>query len=388
MSRFYAKFSEADDEIITFSTAKERDAWVNFQDEISVATKQTKENAAFRRVPLTTKEATYIIKSKDLILYHDKESDGTVRDIYVPRSVAYGSYNPEKTKSKKGTNKMENTVKINRKVTLTPEYNFMTRKAMCEQVMQNAYAIGYKKIALIDVGLLNIPPYQREQRTHVYRIAENWDDHECDVVKVSYDRLFPCFNVINGQHRCSAAKMRGIKFVVCEIETGMNTSSEARMFVTENTNSKRLNPFDEYKANQFIADEDDNDLSRLDKRIAKVCDDYNITVKQSQGCGVLKTVPHARKIMKREGEDGLSFIFEVIQDSHWDKFPNGYSYVVMEALRKIYNVHNDDLDAVKRKLVSKLSTSSPREIESIGNGRYPNLGRTARWDAVLSEIAD
>lgn len=387
MSRFYAKFSEADDEIITFSTAKERDAWVNFQDEISVATRQTKENATFQRVPLTTKEATYIIKSKDLILYHDKESDGTVRDIYVPRSVAYGSYNPEKTKSKKGTNKMETTVKINRKVTLTPEYNLMTRKAMCEQVMQNAYAIGYKKIALIDVGLLNIPPYQRERRTHVWRIAENWDDHECDVVKVSYDRQHSCFNVINGQHRCSAAKMRGINFVVCEIETGMNTSSEARMFVSENTNSKKLNPFDEYKANQFISEEDDNDLSRLDKRIAKVCDDYNVAVRQSHGCGVLKTVPHARKIMKREGEEGLSFIFEVIQDSHWDKFPNGYSYVVMEALRKIYNVHNDNLDGVKRKLVAKLSASSPREIESIGNGRYPNLGRTARWDAVLSEIA-
>ena len=252
--------------------------------------------------------------------------------------------------------------------------------------MQNTVKIGNKQFAWIDIGLLNIPKYQRERTNHVYNIALNWDDNKCDVIRVSYDEKYYMFNVVDGQHRAAAAKMRGIPFIVCEITTGLNESSEARMFVDCNIGRKKLNPYDEYKANQYISESDDNDLSRLDKRIAKVCEDYNVAVNKSQGCGVLKTVPHARKIMKREGEEGLSFIFEVIQDSHWDKFPNGYSYVVMEALRKVYNLHMDDLDEAKRKLVQKLAYSSPREVESIGNAKYANLGRTARWDAVLTDI--
>lgn len=384
MSKFYARFKETENEIIVFTTKSERDDWVNYKDEFSVANGCTAENSSFERIPLTTKEVTYIIKSEGLILYHDKDSFGVTREIYVPRSISRGKRTSTKTnKTEKENN---NTMKINRKVKLTPEYGLMERKPMAALVMQNATTVGTKKFAWIDVSLLNIPPYQRERRNHVYKIAENWDDSKCDVLKVSYDEINSCFNVYDGQHRAAAAKMCGVHFLVCEIATGMNTSSEARAFVDCNVSRKKLNPYDEYKANLFISDEDDTDLSRLDKRIAKVCDDYNVEVKAGQGCGVLKTVPHARKIMQREGEPGLEFIFEVIQDSHWDKFKNGYCYMVMESLRKVYNVHIDELDMAKKKLVSALTTSSPHDVESIGNGKYANLGRAARWDAVLSDI--
>ena len=105
--KFYAKFKETDDEIITFRTAQERDAWVAYQDAFSITHGVTPENSTFERVSLTTKEATYIIKSKGLILYHDKESDGTIREIYVPRSAAAGAYDPNKINNQKGTNDME-----------------------------------------------------------------------------------------------------------------------------------------------------------------------------------------------------------------------------------------------------------------------------------------
>lgn len=388
MSKFYAKFKETDDEIIVFKTQQERDDWVNFKDEFSVLAGCTKENSTLEREPLTKKEATYLIKSRDLSVSYDKDFIGNIRELYVPRSPACMTRKSIENKETKERNKMQSntTQKINRKISLTPEYGIVERKPMAALVMQNAVSVGTKKFAWIDVALLNIPPYQRARRNHVYKIAEEWDSRKCDVIRVSYDENNNCFNVVDGQHRAAAAKMCGERYLVCEIETGMNISSEAKLFVEFNVGRKKLNPFDEYKANQFISEEDDTELSKLDKRIAKVCDDYNVEVRQSAGCGTLKTIPHARKIIKREGEPGLEFIFEVIQDSHWDKFPNGYSYVVMEAFRKIYDTHSNNLDSVKKKLISELSKSSPREIEALGNRKYPNLGRTARWDAVMAQI--
>ena len=182
--------------------------------------------------------------------------------------------------------------------------------------------------------------------------------------------------------------MRGIEYLVCEILNGMNDSSEARLFVDANVNSKKLSPFDTYKANLFIAEEDDTELSRIDKRIAKICAEYGISVRKSEAVGTLKSVPHTRKIIKseNEGEACLRFIFEVIQGSQWDKFKNGYSYIVVNALRKVYNDNKDNLSFVKTRMCNYLIKSSPREIEAIGNSKYANLGRTARWDAVLSQI--
>lgn len=290
--KFYAKFKDDDEEIIVFPTQQERDEWVNFEDEFSKSIGCTKHNATFERAALTTKEATYLIKSNNLFLSYDKDCMGNIRELYVPRSSGCRtrkSANKHENESKEVKNMKSNTTtKINKKVNLAPGYGVIERKAMASLVMQNAVTVGTKKFAWIDVALLNIPPYQRERKKHVYKIAEEWDAQKCDVIRVSYDENNSCFNVVDGQHRAAAAKMCGEHYLVCEIETGMNLSSEAKLFVEFNVGRKKLNPYDEYKANQFISEDDDTELSKLDKRIAKVCDDYNIEVRPGQGCGILR----------------------------------------------------------------------------------------------------
>lgn len=178
MSKYYAKFKETENEIIVFATKQERDDWVNFKDEFSVTNGCTSENSSFERMPLTTKEATYIIKSKGLTLYYDKDSFGVAREIYIPRSTSRGWRTSTKTNKTEVEN--NNMMKINRKVKLTPDYGLVERKPMAALVMQNATIIGTKKFAWIDVSLLNIPPYQRERRNHVYKIAGNWDADNID----------------------------------------------------------------------------------------------------------------------------------------------------------------------------------------------------------------
>lgn len=370
MPKYYARFKETKEEIIAFPTQEQRDNWVNFKDEFSLATKNSAEITTFQRIPLTQRQANYIIKT--LCLTETFPEYLVDENITIFRNIT-------------GERKI---MKKSNKINLEPTMGLTERKMIASATEKNAIKIGTKKLAWIPVDIMNIKPYQRDRQRHINNIAENWDDNKCNVLTVSYEEENGWFNVVDGQHRAVAARMRGIEYLVCEILNGLNDSGEAKLFVDANINSKKLSPYDVFKANQFISQEDDTELSILDKRLKKICDEYNIQVKKSEACGTLKSVPHTRKILanKNEGEECLRFIFDVISGSQWDKLKNGYCYVVVNALRKVYDEHKDDLEITKKQLCNYMLRHTYKDIDGMGMSKYPNLGRTARWDAVMSQI--
>ena len=375
MSKFYARFKHTKEEIIVFPTQQERDDWVNFQDKFSKSTNSTAENATFDRIPLTERQANYIIRTLGL-------TETTTEHLNGSKVMMYTITNSENKEGEK------RTMKRNGKITLQPTMGIAERKMIASATEKNAIRIGTKKLAWIPVELMNIPPYQREKQKHVNSIAENWDDDKCDVLTVSYDAENGWFNVMDGQHRAIAAKMRGVEYLVAEIRTGWNRSQESSFYVHQNTSSKKLSHFDVFKANQFISTEDDTVTSILDKRLKAICDEYGIEVRKSEACGVLKSVLHTRKILgnKDKGEACLRFIFEVIQGSQWDKFSNGYCYVVVNALSKVYSEHKDNLEYAKKQLCNYMIKHTYKDLDVLGMSQFANLGRTARWDAVMSQI--
>lgn len=273
--------------------------------------------------------------------------------------------------------------KIEFKPTITNE---IQRKKLAASIVRNAMHIGNKTIAWVPVELLNIQPYQRKRQRHVTQIAENWDDAKCNVCLVSYDVENGWFNLMDGQHRGAAARMRGVEYLVCEIFMDMTLSKEAAMFVAQNENTKRLSTFDTYKANQFIEGSEETELSAIDKRIAAVCKKFDVKVTKTNGAGTLKSVPVSRAIIKRDGEDGLIFVFSVIQDSHWDNYKDGYGSDLMQSLGKIYFLYKQDLQRVKKCLCDFFVKSTPDELAALSNNTYPNLTRRARLDAILEDI--
>ena len=60
MKKFYAKFKESNFEFYVFNSRKERDDWVNYQDEFSRDMGTTPENAFFKRMVITAEEARAI----------------------------------------------------------------------------------------------------------------------------------------------------------------------------------------------------------------------------------------------------------------------------------------------------------------------------------------
>lgn len=278
-------------------------------------------------------------------------------------------------------------MKAKSQVDLTPTLQkSVERNKLAASIMKNAYHIGDKTIAWIPVELLSIKPYQRNRQRHITQIAENWDDSKCNVLLVAYDELNGCFYVMDGQHRAIAARMRGVEYLVCEIFTGMTTSQEASLFVGQNENTKKLTPFDTYKANQFIVGEDETELSKIDKKIASVCKKYGVKVEKSNAKNTLKSVAVARAIVRRNGVGGLVFVMEVITNSCWNEFPDGYAGDLMASLGKLYGNPSINKNIAMDRLCEFFKTSNPSELAALANNTYPSLGRRGRLDAILAEI--
>lgn len=83
---YYARYGETEEEIVGFPTKQQRDDWVNFKDEFSLAVGTTLENCIFTRMALQADEAEHIIKSKDLSKTQnplDLDGENIVRFLYV-----------------------------------------------------------------------------------------------------------------------------------------------------------------------------------------------------------------------------------------------------------------------------------------------------------------
>ncbi len=83
---YYARYGETEEEFVGFPTKQQRDDWVNFKDEFSLAVGTTSENCIFTRMAVPAEEAEYIIKSKDLSEIQnplDLDGENIVRFLYV-----------------------------------------------------------------------------------------------------------------------------------------------------------------------------------------------------------------------------------------------------------------------------------------------------------------
>ena len=273
------------------------------------------------------------------------------------------------------------------KVCLQPSGDVQSRGDWADSILQNAFSIGNKTIAYVPVALLNIQPYQRDKQKHITKIAENWDDDKCTILLVSYDENRKWFNVMDGQHRAVAAKMRGITYLVCEIFTGLTLSTEALKFVDSNINSKKLNAYDVFNANQYIGEQDETELSLIDKRIAAICKKYGVLVEKSSKSKTLKSVTNTRKLMRTDGENCLCWIFEVIERSHWDKYNNAYSHLNIEGLRKVYKANIDSLEVAMQKMVNSMLYTNPQEIWVTSGTKFKNLSRNQGYIEAIASLA-
>ena len=96
--------------------------------------------------------------------------------------------------------------------------------------------------------------YQRVLNTpRVTKIVDAWDDEKCGAItlaRVSKDY----YNVIDGQHRLEAAKLKGLKDIPAVIFYGSSTAQQANVFVGVNRDRRTLSSVQLFKASIVAGD--------------------------------------------------------------------------------------------------------------------------------------
>lgn len=253
-------------------------------------------------------------------------------------------------------------------------------KKLAVMLIKNAVKSGNKIFSDLPLTSLKVDSkmYQRPIQRHVKSIAQNWKDDKCDPLLVNY-REDGFFYIIDGQHRYESAKMRGMESLVCSVLVGLSIKEEADLFVEQNNDTKKLSPYDTFKAN--LCRKDARDLA-----IAKVCENYGIQVVKSNKPKTLKSVTAARRIVSTGSQNydpetldsaPLEWIFDVFQSAKWDGFKETYSSAFLYSLDTIYHQNELMLDYIKTKLVRKMSESTPRDILSLANVQFPQYQGTS-----------
>ena len=254
------------------------------------------------------------------------------------------------------------------------------QKKMATLFFKNASKVGNKVFLEIPLELIKIDHkmYQRPLQAHVRTIAKNWDDDKCDPLMVNY-RSDGFFYTIDGQHRTEAAIMRGIESLVCNVFVGLSIKEEADMFTEQNEGTKKLTPYDTYKANICRGEV-------VDTQIKEVCDKYGIKVVKQNAIKTLRSVTTARAVVRIHGKENLDWIFKLMEECGWDAYKKTYSDGFIASINNIKVANKDNLDLVREKLVGILKESTPNEMQALAHAKYPYMGRTTALHKLFEEL--
>lgn len=253
-------------------------------------------------------------------------------------------------------------------------------KKAAVNLFRNSQKVGNK--VFLDIPLTSMrvdhDMYQRPLQRHVRTIAKNWNDDKCDPLMVNY-RKNGFYYIIDGQHRFEAAKMRGMESLVCTVFVGLSIKEEADLFTEQNEGTKKLSPFDTYKANLCRGEE-------IDTQIQEVCNKHGIVVERGTGTKKLKSVTAARGIVRTNGKENLDWIFTMYDACGWNNYGDSYTSDIITSMNNVKVNHADELRAAENKLKEFFRISSPKEITALANVEYPQYGRVIRLNMIMDEI--
>ena len=263
---------------------------------------------------------------------------------------------------------LESRVTRRNATVVTPVVNNVT---LAVTVMNNAYSICGKRIASVPVELMELDhEYQRVLGKTVRKLMAEWKDEDCDFLEVSYrDNKF---YIIDGQHRYSVAKAKGIEALPCIIFEGLTQSDEALRFAKQQDNVNKLSPYDTFKANIACGDERIPEIA-IDMKIKSICDKYGILVKK-YGNGmsdqkVLRSLTRARRY-----HESFEWVMDIINASNWANCSYAYTASIFETLVSYKNNNRDNIGKAEQNIIQMMNSITPNELESMARYEYSEYG--------------
>ena len=230
-----------------------------------------------------------------------------------------------------------------------------------------AFPVGGKIFAVVALDELHIDEsYQRSLQNHVKIIARDWNSTKCDPLKINF-REDGIFYVWDGQHRLEAARLRGIKYLLCDIVVGLTQSQEAELFGCQGVGIKKPDPYDIFKANVCAGEE-------IDTAIKDICDDYDLLVnRNNKKAGNLSCLTLARDIFKRGDREYFEWVLELLHNARWNEFPQSHCHRVVNSLYEIRKSSGEENEFVQRKLITYLKGTNPDELLINATVEYPQF---------------
>lgn len=230
-----------------------------------------------------------------------------------------------------------------------------------------AFPVGGKVFAVVALDELHIDEsYQRSLQNHVKIIARDWNPTKCDPLKINF-REDGNFYVWDGQHRLEAARLRGIKYLLCDITVGLTQEQEAELFGCQGMGIKKPDPYDIFKANVCAGEE-------IDTAIKDMCDIYDLVVnRNNKKAGNLSCLTLVRDIFKKGDEKYFDWVLELLHKARWNEFPQSHCHRIVNSLYEIRKFSEEQNEFVQRKLIAYLKKTNPDDLLINATIKYPQF---------------
>lgn len=286
--------------------------------------------------------------------------------------------------------------RVNRNVNTVNGNNAMvtvvnTEVALARSVMSNAYSICNKRIASVPVSLMRLDKsYQRETNNeNIQKLIRDWDNDRCDFLLASYrDEKF---YVVDGQHRLTAAKYKGIEELPCIIFTGLTREQEARLFARQNENVKKLTIYDVFKANIANGDTSIPEI-KIDVEIDRICKKHDIKVKVTNRYThkerTLRSLSATRRIIGVHGVECAEWIFDTVDKTNWKTCMEVTSSQIQYMLKNFYVENKDNLSYWQKAVERVMNTYTPNQIIGCARSDYANYALGVALNICFKELVN
>jgi hypothetical protein len=181
-----------------------------------------------------------------------------------------------------------------------------------------------------------------EQRAQ--KLADDWVPEAAGSLTVS-DRGDGVKRIIDGYHRCTGAKMRGIKTMPCEVHYGLSVADEAALFLLKNRESSKPNALDEYRIGLTAE-------LPLFVDTEKVLIQHNLTAGKASSKNIVGAVQAILRITEQHGgPENLDAVLG-IAEAAWGRTAETWDGMLIGGLGLFLHRHGNQVDT--KDLISRL----------------------------------
>lgn len=233
----------------------------------------------------------------------------------------------------------------------------------------------------------------------VYLLVNKWDFNKFDPILVSPHPETNTFAVIDGSHRMLAAGIRKEPYVLAVLTEGLpeNPSErkleEAKLFAGQGEEVDKLNKYQKHRAyvtlgikkycvldncikgrKLLLSTHELKNLSK-EKQDALKAADYKVL------SGYSAAVQAAALV---NGEETLTNILDIIEETEWHKAVNGYAAMVISSVKNVLNIHDNDPRVVKA-IIGFFKPMEPNTFFAKAHAKYPGRKAAERLTIYLEE---